>query len=183
MIVEYKVANSDDDLRQILKLQKDNLKENVTSAEAEQQGFVTCHHNFNLLKQMNHPYPHVIAKQAGKLAGYALVMLPAFSGQIPEITSLFKQINQLQWKGQTLQKSKYFVMGQVCVAKNFRGKSVFTGLYQHMFKIMQPHFDFIITDIAISNTRSIRAHEKVGFVNIKNYSDELEDWSVVLKEL
>jgi RimJ/RimL family protein N-acetyltransferase len=41
-------------------------------------------------------------------------------------------------------------------------------------------YDFAITEIASSNPRSIRAHEKVGFENIHSYKgpDETE-WIVV----
>ena len=73
----------------------------------------------------------------------------------------------------------YFVMGQVCVAKDFRGQQVFSDLYQKMKTEMSSHFDCIVTEIATRNTRSIRAHEKVGFETIHIYEDETEEWAIV----
>jgi RimJ/RimL family protein N-acetyltransferase len=45
---------------------------------------------------------------------------------------------------------------------------------------MQHKYDFVITEIATHNTRSLRAHEKVGFRLLHNYTDATDEWDVVL---
>jgi len=181
--MNYTFAKTDDDLKAILALQKANLKENINLLEAETQGFVTCNHSFEVLKLMNHPYPHIIAKNNQKLAGYALIMSKSHSDKVPEIVSMFTQINQLSYKSKALKDANYVVMGQICVAKNFRGKGVFTSLYETMFAALKPHFTYIITSIATSNKRSVKAHQKVGFKGILTFTDEIEEWVLVLKDL
>jgi len=182
-MINYTFANTDDDLNAILTLQKANLKENISQQEAEEQGFVTCNHSFKVLKLMNQPHPHIIAKHKQQLAGYALVMLKSNANIVPEIISMFTQINQLNHKGKALKEANYVVMGQICVAKNFRSKGVFTGIYQTMFAALKPHYSYIITSIATSNKRSVKAHQKVGFESILNFKDDLEEWLLVLKDL
>lgn len=191
-MIDYTFANTDDDLNAILNLQKANLKANISPIEAEEQGFVTCNHSFEVLKLMNHPYPHIIAKHSKhpklphhqkELAGYALVMLKSHADEVPEIISMFTQINQLNYQGKALKKSNYVVMGQICVAKKFRGKGVFTGLYETMFTALKPHYAYLITGISTSNKRSIKAHQKVGFQSIINFKDDLGEWVLVLKDL
>jgi RimJ/RimL family protein N-acetyltransferase len=41
-------------------------------------------------------------------------------------------------------------------------------------------YDFIVTEIATRNTRSIRAHEKIGFKTIHQFTDATDDWDIVL---
>ena len=115
------------------------------------------------LSAMNEKYPHIVAKEGNEVIGYTLVMLPEFGNKIPVLIPLFEKIDQLSYQENLLLETPYFVMGQVCVSKNYRGKGVFTGLYQQMKKEMSPHFKYIVTEIATRNTRSMRAHEKVGF--------------------
>jgi len=182
-VIQYTFSKTDEELKAILSLQKANLKVNLTEQVIKEQGFVTCNHAYEILKLMNHPHPHIIAKDENDVVGYALVMQRTLSDKVPEITSMFQIINQLSWKGITLKESNYVVMGQVCVAKNYRGKGVFSGLYQCMFTSLKPHFEYIITDIATENTRSIRAHEKVGFQAVHTFADDVQEWLLVIKEL
>jgi RimJ/RimL family protein N-acetyltransferase len=45
---------------------------------------------------------------------------------------------------------------------------------------MKDSYDFVITEIATRNTRSIRAHEKVGFQLLHRFKDDKEEWDVVI---
>jgi len=178
-MVQYTIVKTEKDLQQILQLQLSNLPKNISSEEAKSQGFVTVHHSIEILRAMNEPHPHIIAKAADKVVGYALVMLQKFKGEIPVLKPMFKKINSLSFQDKALSEIKYFVMGQVCVDKNFRGQGVFNDLYQQMRQEMSPFFDCIITEIATRNTRSMRAHQKVGFEVITIYATEGEEWAIV----
>lgn len=58
----------------------------------------------------------------------------------------------------------YCVIGQICIAKDFRGRGMLQRLYQEMSVAMKEvGFDFIVTGVARINLRSRRAHEDVGF--------------------
>jgi len=177
--VEFTTAKTILDLQQILLLQKANQPKNLTEEEIKTQGFVTVEHNFDLLQKMNSPYPHIIAKLDNKVVGYALVMLPELKKEIPILWSLFKKIDELKVEEGDLKNLRYFVMGQICVDKNHRGQGVFGGLYQKMAETMRPHFDYIITEIAVRNTRSMRAHSREGFETLAIDKNAKEEWVVV----
>lgn len=183
MMYTYTFAKTDNDLKDILALQKANLKKNISIKEAEQQGFVTCNHSFEILKLMNHPYPHIIATHKQQLIGYALVMLKSLSNKVPEIISMFNEIDKLSWNGELLNDQNYVVMGQICIAKNFRGKGVFSGMYKTMFTALKPNFSCLVTSIATTNKRSVKAHRKVGFQSVLTFKDNLGKWVMVLKDL
>ena len=44
------------------------------------------------------------------------------------------------------------------------------------------HYDFTVTEVAERNTRSLRAHERVGFQTLHTYPDALagEVWRVIV---
>lgn len=180
-MITYTTVSKQQELEQILGLQKQNVEKVLDQDEVKSQGFVTVHHDLPLLEAMNTPYPHIIAKDGDQVVGYTLVMLRSFKDQVPVLISMFDQINAINYEGQLLKDSSYFIMGQVCIDKAYRGQGLFVRLYHKMRDVMANQFDYIITEVADRNTRSIAAHAKVGFKNIKSYTSEKgEDWAILL---
>ena len=180
--LQFKGAESDLELRQILALQKDNYRDYVSAEEAQEQGFVSIEHDLALLKAMNEDYPHVIAQDGSELVGYALVMLQKFGDAIPVLFPMFERINNLTLNGVSLRQYRYFIMGQICIAKAHRSRGIFAQLYQNLAQQMKGDFNLIVTEVASRNKRSLRAHEKVGFQILKTYTAE-EEWNIIALEL
>jgi len=175
---------NDTQIDQILDLQKRNLTQNISQAEFKSEGFVSVEHTKELLLDMCLPYPHVIALDENKVVAYALMMSIEFSKKIPMLVDLFQRIEQLDYKGFSLAQAKYMVMGQICIDKPYRSKGIFQKLYLKMSDTLKAEYDFIITEISLKNGRSMRAHEKVGFKSILEYtSSDNIDWSLVIKEI
>jgi len=156
------------DCEQIVALQCANLPVQLSASEMQQEGFVTLQHSADVLWALNQPYPHITAYCEGQLVGYALAMLPHFGEQVPELLPMIAVIEQASFKGKALATTPYFIMGQICVAKGFRGQGIFQGLYQQLQQQLSPHFELLVTAIDKKNTRSLRAHEKVGFVPLED---------------
>jgi hypothetical protein len=179
-MIDYTFAKTEEDLAGILALQVANLPGSITHEEALEQGFLTVVHTLDLLRDMNSPYPHTIAKEGDQVIGFALSMTEEVKERIPVLVPFLERIHQMEWEGQSVTNFRYILMGQVCVAKNHRGQGVFEGLYRKMQERMAPHFDLILTEISDRNTRSLRAHEKVGCVEIIRYqAPDGERWVVV----
>jgi ribosomal protein S18 acetylase RimI-like enzyme len=183
-MVVYTRSKSNQELNQIIALQAENLPSNISREEAQSQGFVTVIHDLNMLGKMNSPYPHVIAKNKKNVIGFALVMLKNFANEIPVLVPMFEKINELTYNSKPLINQKYFVMGQICIAKEYRGQGILQGLYELLGKAMKDNFDYIITEISKNNLRSQRAHEKIGFELLSEYtaSDGLE-WKIIILKL
>lgn len=182
MKILYTEANEALDLMGILELQSLNHFTNIAEETAKEQGFVTVRHDFDTLSAMNKKFHHVIAKQGDRIVGYTLVMLKEFGKSIPELLSMFEEIESVQYKNMPLGQLPYFVMGQVCVAREVRGMNVFASLYEKLKQNMAQHFDYIVTEIAERNSRSMRAHSKIGFETIHSYTElqSGERWNVVI---
>ncbi len=180
-MIEIKCVENERELEQILDLQQKNLRKNISEKELQEQGFVTCEHDIDLIRKMNEPYHHVIAKDTKKVVGYCLVMLPERRNDIEILKPMFDLIDQRMYKDQPLQSTEYFVMGQVCVDKQYRGQNIFYDMYDHLQKSMNPYYDLVITEISNWNKRSFRAHEKQGFELIHSYlSPDGHPWDIVL---
>lgn len=174
------IAITDDDIQQILLLQSENVERQITSEEAKSQGFVTVVHNKELLREMNEVEPSIIAKYNGKVVGYCLSMSRIFKRKIEVLIPMMNQIDELSFEGSALKDCNYLVMGQVCVSRDFRGMGVFDKMYEEMQKRLSPKYDYLITEIASRNTRSMRAHTRVGFENLLTYTDDTDEWELVI---
>ena len=184
-MVEITQAKTDADLLGILALQQQNLAIHLSPEEVADQGFVTVVHNLDILRRMNNAGAHTIAKDGDRVVGYALTMLPQFRSDIPVLVSMFDRLDLMEWKGKSLLHTAYFVMGQVCVAKECRGQGVFDRLNQGLKDFNSARFELVVTEISRRNTRSLRAHERFGFQIMQEFTDEEhgEEWVIVSCEL
>lgn len=174
-------VQSEADVRGILALQQANLRKNLSMAVQVEQGFVTVEHDPNVLARMNQAAPSVIAKDGDTVVGYALTMLPEFGADVPELLPLFSLINTLPYQDKPLRDYSWYVMGQVCVANGYRGHQVFDRMFQHHRAVYSDRYQLLVTDISANNTRSLRAHARVGFKSLHEFYDPTigETWVVV----
>jgi ribosomal protein S18 acetylase RimI-like enzyme len=172
-------VRDDDDLSAILRLQQKNLPAVLTREEARREGFVTVQHSLEILKKMHAIAPSVIVRDGADLAGYALMLPPACRDLLPVILTMFEAFGALSWRNRPLPEHRYYVMGQICVAREHRGRGVFEALYRGHAELYGPHHDLVVTEISVNNERSARAHRKLGFVEIGRHRDSADDWSIV----
>lgn len=171
----YKRASTLDELAQIRTLQLQNSDQNISSEEKLQEGFVTVQHSVALLEQMNSACAHIIAKDNDIVVGFALVMLSSFRNEIKVLIPMFERIDELVPNDKT-----YVVMGQICVDKSYRKQGIFRGLYQFYKEELNREFDYLITEVAAINLRSMQAHEAIGFKIIDTYQEDGIVWNIML---
>jgi len=179
------LAQTDDDLRGILALQQANQVRNLPPDVQRTQGFITLKYILDQMQQMHELGPSVIAKDGDTVVGYAITAMPGARSFIPELTSLFEQIDELVYDGQPIRELPYYVMGQVCVADGYRGQGLFDQIYAHHKTVYGSDFRLLITDISARNTRSLRAHERVGFRVLHEFYEPNagETWVVVVWDM
>jgi ribosomal protein S18 acetylase RimI-like enzyme len=182
-MIQIKSVESIEELQGILELQAKNIEENLTQSEIGQEGFVTLKHDIEFLELMNSYERQIIAVFEGKVIGYALIMVQELRDTIPILVPMFQKLDSMTFKSQRISDAKYYVMGQVCIDIEFRGKGIFAKLYEKHHTDLAHKYDYCITEVAHRNPRSIRAHEKVGFKEIHSFSDETDNWSMIILEL
>ena len=182
-MIQIKRVESKEELQGILELQAKNIEENLAQSEITQEGFVTLKHDFDLLELMNSYEKQIIAVNEGKVIGYALIMVQELRDKIPVLVPMFKKLDAMSYKSQRISDASYYIMGQICIDKEYRGKGIFAKLYDKHHAVLADKYGYCITQVAHRNPRSIRAHEKVGFKEILSFSDETDSWSIFLLEL
>ena len=166
-----------DDLARIIDLQRANLE--VNARDPVGQGFVTVVHTIDVLERMHALAPSVTVRNGDVLAGYALVMLQECAPLVPVLGTMFANLGTLAFRGRPLAEMRWYVMGQVCVAASHRGRGVFDALYRGHATHYSERFDLVVTEAATRNTRSMRAHARVGFETIDTYRDDVDEWAVI----
>lgn len=178
-MVQTVLAGTVAELQQILALQEKNLLSNLSLDEKQEQGFLTVKHSLEQLQHMQEIAPHLLAKDGDQLAGYVLSMTMASRDLVPLLVSLFDQFDQLELWGKKVSEYRPMVVGQICVAKSHRGQGVFDALYSGFRESHGSHYDFAITSIALSNERSMAAHQRVGFQVLSEFEDKTQPWAIV----
>ncbi|WP_375446115.1 GNAT family N-acetyltransferase [uncultured Fibrella sp.] len=182
MPVTITTTKTDDDLRGLLALQQRNQVRNLTPEQQQEQGFVTLVYSFEQMKRMHDAAPTVIAKDGDEVVAYAITTVPSVRADVPELATLFSLFDTLTYEGKLLSEYAYYVVGQVCVDARYRGQGIFDKLYAYHKALYQHQYRLFITDISARNTRSLRAHQRVGFKSIHAFHepDANETWEVVV---
>ncbi len=180
-MITYAISKTDKELSEILNLQKQNLRQNLTKSEIESQGFVTVNHTFEDIKKLNNYEQHLIIKDDDKVVGYLLAMTKNSEKDIPILLPLFDMFTKTLYKKKLVSEYDYIVVGQVCIAKDYRGLGLLDEAYKAYKKQFKEKYDFAITEIALTNQRSINAHKRIGFSEVHRYTglNNIE-WSVVV---
>jgi len=173
-MIEAGPVKSDSELVQILQLQRANLAPQLSADEIASQGFVTVEHTLEVLRRMHAIAPSIVARDGDRLAGYALVMPLQCRSFIPILEPMFARLDSLGMLRQRL-----YVMGQICVGKPWRGRGVFDLLYRTHRRHLRAAYDFCVTEVATRNARSMRAHQRIGFVVLDRYHDATDEWALL----
>lgn len=179
-MVEITRVSSVSEIIGIRDLQALNLKQNITAEESIEQGFLTAAFTIEYLQQMNSASPAIIAKDGDKLVGYALVATKEIRKGHDLLEGLFDAIDECEYNGKLLREVNYVVVGQLCVAKEYRGQDLVQKLYGHFRDCLSNEFTYLVTDVAKANARSLKAHKKRGFQVINELMYGGFGWDIVL---
>jgi len=180
MTIQFKLTETDSELQGILDLQGLNLLSEISESEKLGQGFVTVRHSLEQLRLMQEIEPHVIAVDGKKVIGYILAMTKESRDLVPVLVPMFEQFDRLILGEKYLSHFDYMVIGQICVDKAYRGQGIFDKMYELYRRTFSVQYNFAITEIALSNKRSLKAHQRVGFRTIHEFEDISNKWAIVL---
>jgi len=117
------------------------------------------------------------------VVGYALVMLRSFADMIPLLQPMFDRLDTSNYGKRCITDHSFYVMGQICIEKSYRGSGVFDALYQKHHEIHRNAFELCVTSVSTSNRRSMRAHERVGFRAVNTFRDATDEWCILVWKL
>ena len=179
-MISIKRVTDYSELQGIKALQQENLKRNLSEQEAESQGFVTAEYTMDFLEALHQASPSIIAKDKETIAGYALVAVKSIRHQHDLLSDLFNSIDKIVYNGRLLENSNYVIVGQLCVARDYRGQGLVQKMYAFYKSSLAGEFDYCLTDVAKDNIRSLKAHEKSGFSIIETLEYGGLGWNIIL---
>ena len=180
MAVTITLVTNHDELVGIRDLQALNLRKNIDAATALSDGFLTAEYTMEYLQHMHDASPSIIAKDGNQVVGYALVATKAVREGHDLMADLFNVIDTKYYKGKSLKEVNYVVVGQLCVAKGYRGQGLVKRMYDYYRDCYAKEYEYLITDVAQANTRSLNAHKKSGFIVIDTLEYGGIGWDIVL---
>ena len=179
-MVQINRVKDKNELQEILDLQKANLRKLIGEDEAGKEGFLTAQYTLSMMEHMHQFQPSIIAKEKDTIAGYVIITDKNSYGQHPLLDDLFDSIDKLVYKDQKLNEVKYILVGQLCVAKEYRGMGLVQKMYQYYRDCLKNEYTYLVTDVAQENPRSIKAHLKTGFEIIHSIQYGGIGWDIVL---
>ena len=179
-MIEIKLVSEPGELAGIKKLQNENLRNNLDPEEREKEGFVTAEYSLEFLEQMHNHEPSVIAKDGGKVIGYALAATREVSHQHALLKYLLDVVDTKSFDGRPLQGEEYILVGQLCVAKEYRGQGLARRMYDYYRQELSGKYPYCVTDIDEANPRSVKAHLKSGFRILDTLHYEGSSWHIVI---
>ena len=179
-MVEIKRVTTKIELQNILDLQKANIRKLIGENEAGKEGFLIAQYTMEMMEAMHQFQPSIIAKDGDEIAGYVVVTDKNSYGQHPLIDDLFDSIDKLHYNGFSLKEVNYILVGQLCVAKAYRGTGLVQKMYQYYRDCLKTEYSYLVTDIAQENLRSIKAHVKTGFEIIHSIQYGGIGWEIVI---
>ena len=182
-MIDITVASTDRHLEEILELQRRYHTRTLPPEVQAREGFVFAEHTVPLLRRMAAESPQAIAVSEGHVVGYCLTLPPSLKAEVPSLIPMFEQFRRCVYRGKPLSAYSLVVGGQVCVDRAQRGRRLLARLYEQIRVSVGPAAELCVTEIAIRNPVSIRAHEKMGFEIISRYSDPREEWVIVAWDL
>lgn len=179
-MITFDIARGERHFAQILELQAVNHFRNVDYDVQSREGFVFASHTPSILKKMAAVLPQIIALDGEHLAGYCLAMGVDLRGEVPMLAPMFEQFRHCGYMGRPLTERRFFVGGQVCVERGYRGQGLMADLYRELRERTRDAYELCVTEIARRNDVSLRAHLKLGFEEVARYGDGVEEWIVVV---
>ncbi|ASZ12958.1 hypothetical protein KTO58_09560 [Chitinophaga pendula] len=164
---------------QLLALQLDNMKEQLSAQTAASQGFLTFQYDIVTLRSMMRDMPQPVVRGHGQLVGYALAASRAACAESRLLAPLAEQCQELYIDDRRIGDLRYYIMGQICVREGWRGMGLFDALYQHHKVLFSGAYDCMVTEISAANKRSLAAHARVGFQTVQIVREGDVTWHVV----
>lgn len=173
-------AAADADLEGIRLLQQENLRGRIPEEEALREGFTTAVYTLDFLREMHACHPSVVAKADGRVVGYALVTFPELRDGHPLLNDLFGKLDTIRFRGRLLREAGYVVVGQLCVARGYRGIGLVQAMYALFRERLSGCFAYCACDVDRENPRSLKAHRRTGFEVVDTLAYGGAMWDVLV---
>jgi len=174
---------SPEDVKEIVRLQQENLEPHVSTEEKATQGYVSLETPAELLEKIVGDEGIIVAKSADQLVGYLIPMTLDKAKGLPFFAPLIGQLDKLQLDGKPLDTYNLCVLAQICINKQFRGGEAVMQIHRATNNHLKDQYDLGVTEISDINKRSLRANiDKIGMIDVGQFEANGITWHVVVTD-
>lgn len=156
------------DFDQIVDLQNANSI-TVLSDEERADGFLSSAFSAAQFEEISTSVALVVARDNAQVIGFVCASTVASNRKLSLPAAMIARFPEIKIGSRCLEEMKSYIVGPVCIDKNYRGRGAFEGLYNRLFEETAKEFDVAIAFISTNNTRSVAAHKKVGMEEIDTF--------------
>lgn len=110
-----------------------------------------------------------IAADGERIVAYAMAASWQYWSQWPLFQYMIADLPNTVYLGQRLSTENSYQYGPICIHRDYRGTKVLPNLFEFSLRQMAPRYPILITFINRVNTRSYKAHKKLGLEVIKTF--------------
>jgi hypothetical protein len=179
--MEYRLVQ-ESDYEQLVALQEATLVSNLSDAE-KADGFLSRTFTAEELKAMDTDLCIVVCENNGSVQGFLATGTLEYNGQFDLPSTMIARFNQVNYEDKLLSAWASFIAGPVAIDKSARGTGAFQGMYHELFRIIPEKYDLATTLISTVNTRSLRAHEKIGYESVDGFNWNNRDYIILVRKV
>ena len=169
------------DLPQIMKIQSDNLRENLPPSHLK-DGYLSIAFTEDEFRAFNLNLGVLVARTPHEVIGYACISDVEFNKQFPILDRIVASLPSYVIPGANTKPSEetsYF-HGPVCIARPHRGKDVIRTLFSKELEVAKEKgYVHCFSFISSENQRSFKAHTRLSFQKVGTVTYNNKEYMVM----
>lgn len=179
MTVEYRRA-AQADFEKIVELQDKNLVVNLSDGQ-KSDGFLSGSFTAEQFSRMNDDLCIAVSCENSELLGFLGASTVDYNRPFGLPSAMIARYPLVSYRGRTLDRWRSYISGPVCVASEQRGKGIFAGLYEQVYRLLPADYELTVTLVALANPRSIQAHKKLGLESVDEFDFDGREFTLMVK--
>ena len=175
-----KFVTEDDELIQIAALSMENMSSMIPDDLKEKEGYVTWPYSIEDLRVIHQITPSIVIKDDDKVIAYLIILVSEVREVYQPLKNILKLLGPSSYQDRLFEDYKYYILGQDCVQRDYRGRGLIKLLFDFQKKHLAPRYDLGVSAISVHNPLSQRIHEKLGAQVINVLSTEENTWNIVI---
>jgi hypothetical protein len=158
------------DYAQIVMMHKENLNTVLTDQEKASGGFLSVPLRAEDFQAMNQEIAVVVASCGKEVVAYHCASSCQYYQSVPLCACMMDRFPHVLYDGKPLVQYTCFVVGPMCIAKNYRGKGIYLQLWQELAKHIPAGLEMGVGPASEANPRALHAHtQKAGMLVVDRF--------------
>ena len=159
------------DYAQIVMMQNENLNTVLTAEEKASGGFLSVPLKAEDFQVMNKEIAVVVASSGKEVVAYHCASSCQYYQSVPLCACMMERFANVLYEGKPLVHYTCFVVGPMCIAKNYRGKGIYLKLWQELTKHISAGLEMAVGPASEANPRALHAHTQIaGMLVVDRFS-------------